>query len=503
VNWDVLVPLFAYLLLMAGIGAWAYAQRLRVSAGHKTEQYYLGGRSLGWVVLVFTLLASAASAGTFIGGPGLGYSGGYGWILVSMFQVPTAFVVFGLLGKKFAILSRKLRIVTVTGFLRHRYEHPAVSVLASIGIVGFLMAYMVAQFVGGARILEAITGVSYTVLIVVFAGVVTLYTAFGGFLADAISDTVQGIIMLLGGVALWVAVLSVTGGLGDVGSTLQRNFPDLLLLPGPDGFTAEMIASYSAQLGLLFCVLPHLAVRAMAYRDSKAMHMAMATGPLLMFVITLGFLLMGPVGRLFYPNLEVGDLAVPQMIVDLLPGPVAGTLLAAPLAAIMSTVDSMILIVSGAIVRDLYVEYIRPQTSDQTISRASTGVSVVMGVVVLLLALDPPAYLEYLIIFAIGGLEAVFFVPLVLGLYWRRGNTAGAILAMIGGMTWYIVATQWVTAMAFGVFPIVPSTVLAVLLYVAAAYIGPPPSRTVLVKFWGTQAEIDKLAASRQPVGSR
>jgi sodium/pantothenate symporter len=99
VNWDILVPLFAYLLLMAGIGAWAYAQRLRVSAGHKTEQYYLGGRSLGWVVLVFTLLASAASAGTFIGGPGLGYSGGYGWILVSMFQVPTAFVVFGLLGK--------------------------------------------------------------------------------------------------------------------------------------------------------------------------------------------------------------------------------------------------------------------------------------------------------------------------------------------------------------------------------------------------------------------
>jgi sodium/pantothenate symporter len=169
----------------------------------------------------------------------------------------------------------------------------------------------------------------------------------------------------------------------------------------------------------------------------------------------------------------------------------------------MSTVDSMILIVSGSIVRDLYVEYIRPQTSDQTISRASTGVSVVMGVVVLLLALDPPAYLEYLIIFAIGGLEAVFFVPLVLGLYWRRGNTAGAILAMIGGMTWYIVATQWVPAMAFGVFPIVPSTVLAVLLYVAAAYVGPPPSRTVLVKFWGTQAEIEKLAESRQPVGVR
>jgi sodium/pantothenate symporter len=501
VNWSVLVPLLCYLAVMAGIGAWAYGQRRKAAAGEKTAQYYLGGRSLGWVVLVFTLLASAASAGTFIGGPGLGYSGGYGWILVSMFQVPTAFVVFGLLGKKFAILSRKLRIVTVTGFLRHRYEHPAVSILASIGIVGFLLAYMVAQFVGGARILEAITGVPYAVLIVVFAGVVTLYTAFGGFLADAVSDTVQGIIMLLGGVALWVAVLSVTGGVQEVGTTLQRDHPDLLLLPGPDGFTAEMIASYSAQLGLLFCAVPHLTVRAMAYRDSKSMHTAMAVGPLLMCAITLGFLTMGPVARLFFPNLEVGDLAVPQMIVDLLPGPIAGTLLAAPLAAIMSTVDSMILIVSGSIVRDLFVEFVRPQTSDAAASRASSGVSVALGVIVLLLSLDPPAYLEYLIIFAIGGLEAVFFLPLVLGLYWRRGNTLGAILAMVGGMTWYVVATQWVPAMAFGVFPIIPSTVLAILLYVAGAYVGPSPKREVLVKFWGTQAEIDRLG-DRARVGA-
>lgn len=494
-NWSVLAPLIVYLGVMALIGAWAYRKRRNVAAGEKTAEYYLGGRSLGWVVLVFTLLASAASAGTFIGGPGLGYSGGYGWILVSMFQVPTAFVVFGLLGKKFAILSRKLKIITVTGFLRHRYEHPAVSVIASVGIVGFLLAYMVAQFVGGARVLEAITGVPYSVLIVVFAAVVTLYTAFGGFLADAISDTVQGVIMLLGGVVLWAAVLSVTGGLQDVGTTLQQDHPQLLLLPGADGFTAQMIASYSAQLGLLFCAVPHLTVRAMSYRDSKAMHTAMAIGPLLMFVITIGFLTMGPVARLFFPDLAVGDLAVPQMIVDLLPGPVAGTLLAAPLAAIMSTVDSMILIVSSSIVRDLYIEYIRPQTRDETASRAGSYVSLVLGVIVLLLSLDPPAYLEYLIIFAIGGLEAVFFVPLVLGLYWRRGNTLGAILAMVGGMVWYVVATQWVPAMAFGVFPIIPSTVLAVMLYVAGAYVGPPPSRDVLVKFWGTQAEIERLSS--------
>ena len=93
-------------------------------------------------------------------------------MLVSVFQVPTAFIALALLGKKFAILSRKLDLVTVTDFLRHRYEHPAVVIIASLGVVLFLVAYMVPQFVGGARVLQAVTGVDYNTLLIVFAGVV-------------------------------------------------------------------------------------------------------------------------------------------------------------------------------------------------------------------------------------------------------------------------------------------------------------------------------------------
>ena len=373
-RWAIIIPLVLYLGVMLAIGVWAYQRRRQVTED-ETAQYYLGGRSLGWFVLVFTLLASAASAGTFIGGPGLVYLGGYGWVLVSIFQVPTAFVALALLGKKFAILSRKLDLVTVTDFLRQRYEHPAVVIVSSVGVVSFLVAYMVPQFVGGARVLQAVTGVEYNTLLITFSGVVLLYTAFGGFLADAISDTFQGILMLLGGVVIWVALLTAIGGLGPVNETVTEVNPDLFTLPGPGGFTPHMIASYSLQLGLMFCVLPHLAVRSMSYRDSKAVHRAMAVGPAIMAVITLGFLTMGLVAHLYRPGLEVGDMALPLTLLDVLPDGVAGVLFAAPLAAIMSTVDSMILVVSGVIVRDLFKTYVKPDLSDHAGSRMGTMVS--------------------------------------------------------------------------------------------------------------------------------
>lgn len=492
-NWAVLAPIVVYLLLLLAIGVWALGRQTKVELGGKTLGYYLGGRSLGWFVLVLTLLASAASAGTFVGGPGLVYQGGYGWILVSIWQVPTAFVAFCLLGKRFAILSRKLNLITLTDFFRQRYESRVVVVLLSLGIIALLIAYMVPQFVAGSRLLQAVTGVDYNVLLILFAGVVMLYISIGGFLASAVTDALQGLIMFFGGIALWVLLLGAAHGMGSVNDEVLGSAPELYTLPGPGGFTLPMIASYSLQLGLLFCALPHLAVRAMSYRNSKTVHTAMSVGPLIMFVITLGFLTMGIVGRYFEPSMEVGDLALPQAIVNQLPDGVAGTILAAPLAAAMSTVDSMILVVSGAVVRDLYVGYVKSDLSDTASSRLGGVASLVVGVVVVYLAFHPPNYLEYLVIYAIGGLEVVLFTPLIGGLYWKRGNATGVLLGTVVGLGWYILVNDYVPDLALGMFPIATSFVLGAVGFAVGSYVGKAPRPEVIVKFWGTQAEIDRL----------
>jgi sodium/pantothenate symporter len=492
-RWSVILPLVVYLLLMIGIAYWAFVKRREESSDEKSTHYYIGGRSLGWVILVFTLLASGASAGTFIGAPGLVYDQGYGWVLAIMGQAPVAFLVLGLLGKRFAILARKLNVVTLIDVLRHRYENPAVIALAAIGIVIFLTAYMVAQFTGGGRVIQALTGVPYTWVVIIAAGVVTVYTALGGFLADAVSDTFQGIIMALGGVVLWVALLSVVGGMSSVTARVERIDPELLLLPGAGEFSTWLLFSYFVVFGLMAVALPHLTVRAMSYRDTASMHKAMYVGPIIMALFTLGFSTMGIVARVLLPDISTGDLAVPRLIIDTLPGPLAGALLAAPLAAIMSTVDSMLLIVSSTIVRDLYVTYVRPETSDRWATTIGSGVSALCGIVVLLLALRPPDYLEYLVIFSIGGLGSMFFVPLLGGLYWKRGNATAALLSMVGGLTTFIVTTQWVPEAALGMDPSVVSLLTSALLYVLGAYVGPEPRREVLIKFWGTGRDVRRV----------
>lgn len=276
-RWSILVPLILYMLVIGAIGVWAN-RRLRAS-DRSSAEYFLAGRTLGWMVLVFTLLTSIASAGTFVGGPGLGYELGFGWVLASLGQASAAFVVLGVLGKKVAILTRKLGSVTVTDLLRHRYGNRFVVIFISLATVALLLAYMVAQFTGGARVLEATTGLDYNVVVILFAGTVALYTAFGGYRAVTITDTIQGFVMLVGGVVLWAAVISASGGAGAATRTLISDFPDLVTLPGAGAFTVPMLVSFWVLLGLPIAVLPHVVVRGMSYRDSSAMHRAMMAGP--------------------------------------------------------------------------------------------------------------------------------------------------------------------------------------------------------------------------------
>lgn len=492
-RWDVSIPIFIFVVAMIPLAIYAYRGTRRQES--KAGGYYIGGRSLGTMVLVFTLIASAASSGTFIGTPGLTYAEGYGWLWGSLMQVPAAILALGLVGKKFAIVGRKLGLYTFTDFFKHRYDSKAVTLLTAVCMVVFLVAYMSAQFVGGSRVLEAITGIPFSVLVIVFAGMVALYTAVGGFLAASYTDAAQGILMLLGGAALWVAVLSLVGGFMGIEQETRALDPELLVLPGASGFDLPMMFSYAIMFGLLLAALPHVAVRAMAYRDSTTMHRAMYVGPAIFFLFSLAFSGMGLVGRAFFPEAEVPDLVIPMMLIENIPGPIAGAILVAPLAAVMSTVSSMIIVVSGAIVRDLWKGFVNPSMTDRQQYKFGTVASFAVGMVVLLLSLQPPEFLQHLINFAIGGLEAGLFVPLILGLYWKRGNAVAALLSISSGMVYYVLA-EFFEVLTFGMMPVVPAAVVSVLLYILGSYFGPPPSRSVIVKFWGTQREIDQLKTS-------
>lgn len=485
-NWDVLVPLLLYLLATFLVAAYLRRYLTTRRQGKFQDAFFIGDRSLGPVILAFTMLASMASAGTFIGAPGVAYDVGFGWALVVMGQIGAAYYVLGILGKKFAIIARKIQAVTITDLFYARYQSPIVVLGAAIGIIIFISAYMVAQFAGGARILEGVTGLPYQTGVLIFGTVVIVYTAVGGFRAVAVTDAIQGVLMLLGGVILWIAFMIRTDGFGAVIGELAAEQPEMLTLPGPLGLTPMVMFSYFMLFGIAAIGLPHAAVRAMAYRDSISMHRAMMYSLVIMALFSFFFVTLGAAMRVLYPNADTPDAVLPTFIVDTLPGWLAGVVLAAPLAAMMSTVDSFLLVMSSAIVKDIYLNYINREASDTAVSRLSYLSTLVIGVVVVLIALTPPAYVQFVVVFALGGLQSMFIAPIVFGLFWKRATRWGAIASMYAGLVSYLTLEIGFPDLFGGLINLVPALVLSVVSMVVVSLLTPKPSDEIIQVFWGT-----------------
>lgn len=482
---DILIPIILYLLATLLIGSY-FHKHLRNKNSSFHEEFFVGGRSLGPLVLAFTMVASAASAGTFIGATGVGYVQGFSWPLVIACQTAMGVYILGILGKKFAIIARRIGAVTITDFLKERYESHAVVIGSAIGILVFISAYMIAQFAGGARILEAVTGFPYQWGLLIFGVVVVLLTVFGGYRGVAITDAVQGVAMILGGILVWIIIMVKTDGIGAIVSQLTIDHPELVTLPGGSGVTPSLLLSFFLLFGIAMLGLPHAAVRGMTFKDSKSMHKGMVYAVIIMGLFSIGFASIGPLVRVLLPDVEVPDMALLLLIVELVPGWLAGLILAAPLAAIISTVDSMLLVTSSTIVKDLFLNYINPNASEKTITKLSYFSTLIIGTAVVLITLTPPDLIQFVVIFAIGGLEATLFAVIVFGLYWKRANKWGAIASMSIGFISYVVATT-LFENPFGMHPIAISLFLNIASMVVFSYLTEKPSIEIINKFWGAE----------------
>ncbi|WP_257348161.1 sodium/pantothenate symporter [Pseudalkalibacillus decolorationis] len=463
-NWDVVLPLIGFLILVFIVGT--YASKHIRNAPDFLQEYFLGSRQLGGFVLALTMVATFGSASSFIGGPGVAYNLGLGWVLLAMSQLVTGYFTLAVLGKKFAIVARKINAVTLIDFLKERYQSKWVVLMSAFSIVVFLFSAMAAQWVGGGRLIQSFTGISYTASLFIFAVSVLVYVVIGGFRAVAITDSIQGIVMLIGTLLLLIGTIVAGGGIPNIISELAAENPKLISPFGADGsLTPAFVSSFWILVGIGVVGLPQVSVRAMSYRDSKAMHRAMIIGTIVVGFIMLGMHLIGVFARVVIPGVEVGDKVMPLLALEVLPGWLAGVVLAAPMAAVMSTVDSLLLLVSSAVIKDVYINYVRPDASERRVKTLSIGVTAVIGVLVFLMAINPPDLLIWLNLFAFGGLEAAFIWPIVLGLYWKKGNAQGALASMAVGVGSYIVLHTY-SPNLFGMHTVVVPVILSLFGYV-------------------------------------
>ncbi len=469
---EIIVILIAYLFVVFGLSLYAMRKR---SSGSFLSEYFLGSRSMGGFVLAMTLTATYISASSFIGGPGAAYKYGLGWVLLAMIQVPTIWLSLGILGKKFAILARRYNAITLNDMLQARYQSRAVVWIASISLLVAFVGAIAVQFIGGARLLETAAGIKYEHGLLIFGITIALYTAFGGFRASVLNDTMQGLVMLIGTIVLLVGVVHAAGGLHHAVDTLQKIDPQLVSPHGVDGI---LTPTFMTSFWVLVCFgvigLPHTAVRCISYKDSKAVHRGIIIGTVVIALLMFGMHLAGALGRAVLPHLTVPDRVIPTLMVQVLPPWAAGLFLAAPMAAIMSNVNAHLLQASATIVKDLWLSA-RPakRHNEQKLKRISTTTTLVIGILMMLAAWRPPEMIIWLNLLAFGGLEAVFLWPLVMGLYWERANATGALSAMIvGGVLYAVLATFNIQYLGF--HPIVPSLLLSLLAFVIGNRFGQP-----------------------------
>lgn len=472
----VLIILIVYLVANVVIGLVYGKVRDSRSSLSKENKYFIGGRGMNGLILAMTTMATYTSVSSFVSGPGAGgMTYGYTQVWVAATQVPVTFMVLGVLGNKLAIVSRRTGAVTVAGYLKARYKSDLLVVVTSLLMVVFFIVQMIGQFKGGATLVSVITGMDYKIGLLIFAIVVVIYTAFGGFTAVVITDTIQGLIMCLGTAILLISAFTAGGGLANINANLAAKLPDVWdNLTGI--FGPGTLLSYWILVGFGTIGLPQTAVRAMGFKNTKSLHSAMWIGAVTCAFVIVGMHLAGVwCGALIDTStLPNSDYFIPTVVLQIMPVGIAGLFLSAPLAAVMSTVSSLLILASAAIIKDIYRTYYvkdnaeRQAKYEKNLSKFTIGGTLVVGIVTVLLALNPPDIIWVLNLFAMGGLECAFFWPLVGGLFFKKGTKQGAVAASIGGAAFYIFA--YYNVKVLGINAVVWGLLVSAILYYVVSF---------------------------------
>lgn len=480
---SVIITFALYSIGMILIGIYSKRAMDKTGADEYLDEYFTGGRGMGALVTAMMIAAGLCSAGTFLGGPGLAWNVGLTWVMAILAQSFMNFVVLGEIGKKVGIVARRIGAQSYLDLFSSRYNNnKVIGIFGVLAILLFLGGYNVAQFVGGARLFESMTGLPYVLGLAIFAGLVLVTAALGGIKGVATAIAFQGVVMTVAVITLFIGTLKHLGPLGPVYQELISIDPKIVT---PWNWTVPYQFSLWVTYGLVYIGLPHGAMAALTHKDSKSMHRAIIMGGGFVLVWTIILIWLGSLGRYMFPDLAVADQIVPAITMTVLPPWLAGLTLAGVAGAIQSTVGSMIIVLSSTFVRNAYQSFINPKADNKTLSKVSVFSSVVITIVIFGLAINPPDSLQFLITFAIGGLGSSFFWPLLLGIYWKRANEYGAAAGMISGMVIYIVGAGNYLPIAMGMNAIVIALIVSGILTVVVSLVTPKTPKGIIMIWFG------------------
>ena len=453
-TWPIWAAVAGYFALLVVLAVWS-SRGARDLAG-----YYLAGRRLPAVVVAFSAASTGESAWLLLGLTGIGYLMGANALWIVAGEVLATAIAWSFVAPRFRALADRFEAITVADWLEARFgdRRRILRILGSAVIVAMAGTYMAAQLTGTGKAFESFVGISYEAGVILGAAVILFYTSLGGLRAVAWSDLVQASLMLLAVVALPLVAVREAGGLAAVAERLAEIEPALLRPMGGAGISGQGIATVLSHLGVGFAFLgaPHLLVRFMAAKDRRALSDGGIMAVVAIAVFDIGAVLTGMAGRVLHSEIADPEAIFPLLAGELMPPFITGLLLVAVLAAIMSTADSVLLLASSSVVRDLLQRTFGVGRDGIGLARAGKAATVLLGLIGVAVALPEVRVVFFFVLFSWSGLGCAFAPVAILGICWRRMTLAGAVAGMLAGFGTSVVWFQWIKADFFDLFEMVP-----------------------------------------------
>ncbi|MFC1521964.1 sodium/proline symporter [Elusimicrobiota bacterium] len=426
-----LIGLCLYLAAVLGVAFFASRRMNNIS------DYLLGGRKLGTWVITLSERASGESAWLLVGLPGAVLAAGTLEIWTVVGCIAGIIFSWWVIAFKLREETGRYNALTLPEYFACKFgdKNNLLRITASAIITFFFMFYVAAQFSGAGKVLNVTFGISEFNGMLIGAAIILFYTVLGGFFAVALTDVIQGIIMLGTLVVIPIVGIIELGGLANLESALA-NVDSALVSPygAKTGFAALLVAIGGLSWGLGYMGQPHLVARYMAIDKAENLKRGRFIAAGWSLFAFFGAFFMGLAGLALYGNIfSDPEKLMPYMAMNLLPGWTAGIFISGAIAAMMSTADSQLLVTTSVLSEDIYYRLHKKNVGEKNLVRISRYITLLVGTIAFILAITSKQLVFYLVSFAWSGLGASFGPALLLALWWKRVTREGILAGMLTG----------------------------------------------------------------------
>jgi sodium/proline symporter len=505
----ILIAMGLYLAVIIGVGVF-YAKR----ANESSENYFLGGRTLGPWVTAFSAEASDMSGWLLMGLPGVAY-----WCGIS----DAAWTAIGLLVGTYLnwlIVSKRLRrysvkagnAITLPDFFSNRFKEksPLILTVSAAFILVFFAVYCASCLVTCGKLFSTLFGLPYAQMMLIGAVVVLIYTMLGGFLAESVSDFIQAIVMILALITVLIAGTIAAGGIGVVFENAGQipGFLDFFGIATPavnsDGVqvVVDKVPQFSAAReygfltiistmawGLGYFGMPQVLLRFMAIRKESELKMSRRIAVIWCAISLFAAVVIGVMGRVLYPVEHLTSGGAENIFITLskglLPVFVAGIVMSGILAATMSSSDSYMLIAASAFSKNIYERVLNKKASDKNVMVVSRITILVIALFAIFIAWDENSRIFELVSFAWAGFGATFGPLMLFSLFWKKTSRIGAFVGMITGGVMVFVWKLLVRPLGgiVDIYELLPAFLISCLVIFVVSKLTKEPSAEIQMEF--------------------